>query len=65
MSLMARAAHESWVNWEERKRTMNIKREMYDGQMQMLWKTKENYARWLRDLDIRDREVHGAQNKID
>ena len=51
---------ETWTDWASRKDAMNIERKVYDGQMKIHWKTKENYARWLRDLDVRDREVHGA-----
>ncbi len=65
MSLMETVEDDAWTDWASRKSAMNIKGETYDGKMQMLWKTRQDYARWLKDLDIRDRELHGAQNKID
>ena len=51
---------ETWTDWASRNKAIDGALKIYDEQAKIHWKTKENYARWLRDLDIRDREVHGA-----
>ena len=65
MSLIETVEDDAWTDWASRKDAMNIERSVYPDDIYTHWKTRHDYARWLKDLDIRDRELHGAQNKID
>ncbi len=63
---LRRLHDDTWTVWAKRDRLVKQRDggTYFTGSKEMRM-TGAQFVRWLKDLDIRDRELHGAQNKID